>query len=139
MMYLDHCRSITELLGWVEENGSCISFWLSRGTTSCLRPYSEYRLTPLHLILLPSKLMGDYLSRKADGRTASLREYIQLKRMQYRVFPVQVSGIVKGIFLIAQQQIQGRLSHVTVVFPKSAETADFAFWADGQWACSASL
>lgn len=87
MMYPHHCRSIAELSGWVEENGTYISFWLSQGKTSCLRPYFEYKLTPLHLILLLLKLMGDYLSRKADSRTGNLGGYIQLKRVQYRVSP----------------------------------------------------
>lgn len=79
-------QSIGELSGWVEENGTCISFWLSWGNTSCLRPHFEYRLTPVHLILLPLELMWDCLSRKADSRTGNLGGYIQLKRVQYRVF-----------------------------------------------------
>lgn len=88
VMYLHRCRSITELSGWAEENGTCISFWLSQGNTSCLRPYFECRLTsPLHLVLLPLKLMGGYLSRKTDGRTGNLDGYIQLKRVQLGVFP----------------------------------------------------
>lgn len=79
-------QSISELLGWIE-NGTCISFWLSQANTSCLRPHFEYRLTPLHVILLPLKLMWGSLSRKADRRTGNLGGYIQLKRVQYRAFP----------------------------------------------------
>lgn len=79
-------QSLSELPGWVEENGTCILFWLSRANTSCLRPHFECRLTPLHLILQPLKLMWGCLSRKADSMTGNLGGYFQLKRVQYRIF-----------------------------------------------------
>lgn len=125
-------QSLSELPGWVEENGTCISFWLSRANTSCLRSHFEFRLTPLHLILLPLKLMWGCLSRKADSKTGNLGGYIQLKKVQYRVFPCSgMKHCKRDLPYYSAADLRERL----MLFSKSAKAAHSALWPEEQQDC----